>query len=47
MIEDDRVSNEDGLDVARVRGYEDKVQQWSYDEGAEDVLVRLCNGQLL
>lgn len=47
MIEDDRVTNEDGLDVARVRGYEDEVQQWSYDEGAEDVLLRLCNGQLL
>ena len=47
LIEDDRVSNEDGLDVARVCGYEDKVQQWSYDEGAEDVLLRLCNGELL
>ena len=47
MIEGDRVSNEDGIDVVKVSAYGEKVQEWSFEEGAEDVLLKICNGQLL
>lgn len=47
MIEGDRVSNEDGVDVVKVSAYGEKVKEWSFEEGAEDVLLKICNGQLL
>tara|TARA_R100001198_G_C5119457_1_gene142928 strand:- start:23 stop:451 length:429 start_codon:yes stop_codon:yes gene_type:complete len=47
MMESDEVSNDDGLSVARITKHENEVQQWNFDEGAEDVLLRICNGDLL
>ena len=47
MMQGNDVNNDDGLTVVLITKHEDEVQQWDFEEGAEDVLLKICNGRLL
>ena len=47
VLASEKITNEHGICVVRFAGHDEIPQEWQFDDGAADVLLKLCHGKLL